>query len=407
MASLVTDMQELDVEHINNKYNQNQKVVASVDNNTKIENVVVKKTNNNNNNNTIQNVVIMKENNNNSNNNIKNISLSNNLNDHKLTIASDWKKIISNTYMEIKIVKFHPSPTDEFQLHLKLLPHFIVNEINKFLTGTGGFRKCHLDFQMSEDVSGRTNLGPSYLKSVKVKNYLHMVGDAYYNENNKFNKYALWYHHSEMGMSIMTLDAAAYILERFCNFLETINKLDLKWKHINDSMTVAMSNALRINVSLISLDFSRNEIRQRGAIALADALKENRSLQILKLNDNSINDIACNVFSEMLLVNSTLLELDLGGNRISDHGINVLLNSMYINDTLSILNVASNKGITEEWKLNFLKEEEDKKKKMLLPKEEEGGGETLSSSDRYYDNVMLMDRVIISNYDLATSYDPR
>ena len=109
----------------------------------------------------------------------------------------------------------------------------------------------------------------------------------------------------------------------------------------------------------------------------------------------------------MLLVNSTLLELDLGGNRISDHGINVLLNSMYINDTLSILNVASNKGITEEWKLNFLKEEEDKKKKMLLPKEEEGGGETLSSSDRYYDNVMLMDRVIISNYDLATSYDPR
>ena len=38
MASLVTDMQELDVEHINNKYNQNQKVVASVDNNTKIEN---------------------------------------------------------------------------------------------------------------------------------------------------------------------------------------------------------------------------------------------------------------------------------------------------------------------------------------------------------------------------------
>ena len=76
MASLVTDMQELDVEHINNKYNQNQKVVASVDNNTKIENVVVMKTNNNNNNNTIQNVVIMKENNNDSNNNIKNINKS-------------------------------------------------------------------------------------------------------------------------------------------------------------------------------------------------------------------------------------------------------------------------------------------------------------------------------------------
>ena len=64
MASLVTDMQELDVEHNNNNYNQNQKVVASVDNNTKIENVVVMKTNNNNNNNTIQNVVITKENNN-------------------------------------------------------------------------------------------------------------------------------------------------------------------------------------------------------------------------------------------------------------------------------------------------------------------------------------------------------
>ena len=90
------------------------------------------------------------------------------------------------------------------------------------------------------------------------------------------------------------------IIEEMITMGLQYNDDECKWKHINDSMTVAMSNALRINVSLISLDFSRNEIRQRGAIALADALKENRSLQILKLNDNSINDIACNAFSEML-----------------------------------------------------------------------------------------------------------
>ena len=130
MASLVTDMQELDVEHNNNNYNQNQKVVASVDNNTKIENVVVMKTNNNNNNNTIQNVVIMKENNYNSNNNIKNITLSNNLNDHKLTIASDWKKIISNTYMEIKIVKFDASDVQRHPLVSKIIEAYKKNSLD-------------------------------------------------------------------------------------------------------------------------------------------------------------------------------------------------------------------------------------------------------------------------------------
>eukprot|EP00943_MAST-04B_sp_MAST-4B-sp1_P009287 g9287.t1 len=276
------------------------------------------------------------------------------------------------------------------------LPHFIIREINSFLTGADGFCGCHSDFCMSEDVSGRTNLGPANLKSVKVKNYLHMVADAYYNENNKFVKYALWFHHSEMGMAIMTLDAASYILERFCNYLEAITRLDLKWKHINDSMAVAMSNALRINFSLRSLDFSRNEIRQRGAIALAEALKENCSLEILKLNDNSINDVACGAFSEMLLTNSTILELDLGGNRISDYGMNLLLNAMSINETLRTLNVASNRGITEEWKLNFLKEYEAEISENV--DEVEDGNNSIGT---------MINRVIISNYELATAYDPR
>lgn len=308
---------------------------------------------------------------------------------HSLTQQSNWVPVIRNTYMEIKCVKFSAAPTDLFQSRLKSLPHFIVNLINKFLVGRLGFHGCHSDFCMSEEVSGRTNLGPSYLKSVKVKNYLHMVADAHYNENNKFNKYQMWYHHSEMGMSIMTLDAAAYILERFCNFLETVSKLDLKWKRINDSQAVAMANALKINVSLQSLDFSRNEIRQRGAIALAEALKENRSLLTLKLNDNSINDVACVSFGEMLLVNSTLLELDLGGNRISDAGADALLSAISMNDTLNNLNIASNRGISEEWKLNFLK-----------------GHETNDSETRG-SAPTLINRVIISNYDVAAAYDPR
>ena len=308
---------------------------------------------------------------------------------HSLTQQSNWVPVLRNTYMEIKCVKFSAAPTDLFQSRLKSLPHFIVNLINKFLVGRLGFQGCHSDFCMSEEVSGRTNLGPSYLKSVKVKNYLHMVADAHYNENNKFNKYQMWYHHSEMGMSIMTLDAAAYILERFCNFLETVSKLDLKWKRINDSQAVAMANALKINVSLQILDFSRNEIRQRGAIALAEALKENRSLLTLKLNDNSINDVACVSFGEMLLVNCNLLELDLGGNRISDAGADALLSAISMNDTLNNLNIASNRGVSEEWKLNFLK-----------------GHETNDSETRG-PAPTLINRVIISNYDVAAAYDPR
>ena len=344
----------------------------------------------------IENVVVTKKTNDINNDNDEHEKSGDRFQNHTMSVKNVWKSLVCNTYMQIKYVKFHSVVTDKFQQRLKNLPHFMIREINSFLTGADGFCGCHSNFCMSEDVSGRTNLGPAILKSVKVKNYLHMVANAYYNEKNKFNKYALWFHHSEMGMAIMTLDAASYILERFCNYLETITRLDLKWKHINDSMAVAMSNALRINISLRSLDFSRNEIRQRGAIALAEALKENCSLEILKLNDNSINDVACEAFSEMLLTNSTLLELDLGGNRISDYGINLLLNAMPINETLKTLNVASNRGITEEWKLNFLKEYEAKISENV--DEVEDGNNSIGA---------IINRVVISNYDLATAYDPR
>ena len=65
---------------------------------------------------------------------------------HTLTQLSDWRPVLRNTYMEIKCVKFSIAPTDLFQLRLKLLPHFVVNLINKFLVGHNGFQGVTLTF---------------------------------------------------------------------------------------------------------------------------------------------------------------------------------------------------------------------------------------------------------------------
>ena len=92
-----------------------------------------------------------------------------------------------------------------------------------------------------------------------------------------------------------------------------------------------MSEALKENTTLQSLNLHRNSIGDEGAKALSEALKENTTLQSLNLQSNSIKYDGAKALSEALKENTTLQSLDLGGNSI---GVEYQIES-FLKDTLT------------------------------------------------------------------------
>ncbi|KAG0341474.1 hypothetical protein BG000_008974, partial [Podila horticola] len=86
----------------------------------------------------------------------------------------------------------------------------------------------------------------------------------------------------------------------------------------------ALAEALKINLTLTTLNFWNNSIGDNGARALAKALKTNSTLTTLNLAGNSIGDIGALELSEALRTNSTLTTLELQNNPIGDGGARLL-----------------------------------------------------------------------------------
>ncbi|KAG0196550.1 hypothetical protein BGX28_009996, partial [Mortierella sp. GBA30] len=83
---------------------------------------------------------------------------------------------------------------------------------------------------------------------------------------------------------------------------------------------VALSEALKINSTVTTLNLSYNSIGDNGAVALSEALKTNSTLTTLDLRNNSIGSYGAVALSEALKTNSTLTVLDLRNNSIGDNG---------------------------------------------------------------------------------------
>lgn len=100
-----------------------------------------------------------------------------------------------------------------------------------------------------------------------------------------------------------------------------------------------LTNALRINKSLLRLVLDGNHITEVGAESLAACLKVNSSLFILSAKNNKIGNEGCKALASALLKNKTLQRLYIDRNNISDAGAKDILAMLKLNSTLSTVSV--------------------------------------------------------------------
>jgi len=81
---------------------------------------------------------------------------------------------------------------------------------------------------------------------------------------------------------------------------------------------VAISEALKRNTSLTTLDLHDNEIGDIGLKSISNVLPQNSSLIELNLYDNSIGDEGATIMSQALKQNTSLTKLPLSDNSIED-----------------------------------------------------------------------------------------
>ena len=115
-----------------------------------------------------------------------------------------------------------------------------------------------------------------------------------------------------------------------------------KTSPLGNSDAVSVSQVLKANSSLTSLDLSGNAIRQSGASCLSDALIANSSLTSLCLSGNEIGDIGASCLSQALIANSSLTTLDLSRCSISQSGASCLSHALEDNSSLRYFDLSRN-----------------------------------------------------------------
>jgi hypothetical protein len=103
-----------------------------------------------------------------------------------------------------------------------------------------------------------------------------------------------------------------------------------------------LSEALKINTTLVLLALSRNLIGNDGAASLSEALEVNTALAALDLGWNNIGDVGMEALSKALGVNTSLTSLNLVGNEIGPDSVMSLSKALELNRTLASLNFQQN-----------------------------------------------------------------
>ncbi|CAB1312289.1 unnamed protein product [Coregonus sp. 'balchen'] len=129
-----------------------------------------------------------------------------------------------------------------------------------------------------------------------------------------------------------------------------LQKISLAENAISNKGAKALSRALLVNRTLITLDFQNNRIEEEGAHALAEVLLSNRKLVSLNVQKNCIGADGAKRIAEALKTNRTLTELILSSNQLGDKGTAALAQALTVNHSLLSLhlqsNSISNKGMT-------------------------------------------------------------
>ncbi|KAG0303192.1 RHO1 GDP-GTP exchange protein 2 [Dissophora globulifera] len=135
---------------------------------------------------------------------------------------------------------------------------------------------------------------------------------------------------------------------------KTLSTLDLWHNSIGDDGAKALAEALKTNSTLSTLGLWYNSVGDDGAKALAEALKNNSTLSTLGLWYNSIGDGGAKALAEALNANSTLTTLGLWYNPIGDDGVKALTEAQKTNSTLNTMYLLAEALTTTNSKVIFM-----------------------------------------------------
>ena len=128
----------------------------------------------------------------------------------------------------------------------------------------------------------------------------------------------------------------------FCDCLinnRTLMELNLSSNKITDEEIVKLTEAIKGNTTLQTLDISHNTLSYSGISStkissISDCLKINSTLCKLNLSNNEITDEGAKRLAEAIEVNITLQELNISENWISNEGVMRIVEACTINRTL-------------------------------------------------------------------------
>lgn len=115
-----------------------------------------------------------------------------------------------------------------------------------------------------------------------------------------------------------------------------VKYLDLRGNNINAKGAMSISNGVKINRSLRSLNLKWNAIGRdpSGVKALCDVLKSNLTIAHVDLRNNRVNNVGAKYIGEMLTANTTITHLDLSWNDLGVDGGLALLEGLKHNNSL-------------------------------------------------------------------------
>ena len=193
-----------------------------------------------------------------------------------------------------------------------------------------GFKMCDSDGIILDDNEGETHIVFDNDTDVWVLAAgLYLKGTEWLEREVGREDAGYGWHTSSRGMEI---------LRRMSENDPTLTQWSVRHQ-IGDAGAAALAEALKVNKSLTTLDFSQNSIGDAGAAAIAEALNMNKSLTTLYISRNSIGDAGAAAIAEALKVNKSLTTLNVSYNRIGDAGKAALAASARPGCTVSTVNV--------------------------------------------------------------------
>ena len=124
-----------------------------------------------------------------------------------------------------------------------------------------------------------------------------------------------------------------------------ITEMVFSYNRIQDSWMTILSDALKVNKTLIGVHFHSCMVSVTGMFSLASALTVNTTLTHLNLSDNNFGDEGITALAEALTVNTTLQKISLSQCRINSVGMDALKKALIVNNSIDDISFRGNNPV--------------------------------------------------------------